>query len=76
MKTINITISELEYNKFGIKNETLPFSDFIELISRELIRQNLYRCVELSEKYSLSALTTEDIRKEIKAVRKNAKSRN
>ena len=76
MKTINITISELEYKKVGIKNENLPFSDFVELVSRELTRQNLYRCVEFSEKYGLSKLTTEEITREIKAVRKNVKSRN
>ncbi|MCX6250283.1 MAG: hypothetical protein NTX61_05980 [Bacteroidetes bacterium] len=76
MKTINITISELEYNKFGIKNENLSFSDFVELVSRELTRQSLYRCTELSEKYGLSSMTTEDVTKEVKAVRKNAKSRN
>lgn len=76
MKTINVSISELEYNKFGIKNENLSFSDFVELVSRELSRQNLYRCIELSEKYDLSSTTSEDITKEVKAVRKNAKSHN
>jgi predicted CopG family antitoxin len=74
MKTLNISISDIEYNKFGLKNDHLTFSDFIEMVSNELSRQNLKKCVELAEKYGLSQLTMDDINKEIKAVRKNAKN--
>jgi hypothetical protein len=38
MRTINISISELEFNKFGIKKDQLTFAEFVELISRELMR--------------------------------------
>jgi len=41
MKTLNITISDVEYGRFGIPNEQLNFTDFVDLISRELMRQNL-----------------------------------
>jgi len=75
MKTLNISISEIEYNKFGIKKDSLSFSDFVDLISRELSRQTLDKCIELSEKFGLSDLTMDEISKEVKAVRKNAKSR-
>ncbi len=75
MKTLNVAISEVEYNKFGIRNDTLSFSEFVELISRELTRQTLTRCVELAEKHGLSKMTMNEISKEVKAVRNNAKNR-
>jgi predicted CopG family antitoxin len=76
MRTINISISELEYNKFGIKEDNLSFSELIDIISREISRQNLRKSIQLSEKYGLSKMTLEDINKEVKAVRKNAKNNN
>lgn len=76
MKTLNISISDLEYSKFGLQNDKLAFSDFVDLVSRELTRQTLNKCVELAGKYGLSKMTMEEITKEVKAVRKNAKNRN
>lgn len=76
MKTLSVSISEIEYNKFGLKQEQLSFTDFIELVNKELMRQNLNKCVELANKYGLSEMTMEDISNEVKVVRKNAKNRN
>ena len=76
MRTLQIAISDLEFNKFGIKTENLSFSDFLEMVSKELMRQNLNKCIELAEKYGLSKMTMYEITKEVKAVRKNAKNRN
>jgi len=73
MRTLNISISDLEFNKFGINKDSLTFTEFVELISRELMRQNLNKCVELAEKYGLSLMTMEEISKEVKSVR-NAKN--
>ena len=72
MRTLNIEISDLEYEKFGIKKDQLSFSDFVDLISREIARQNLKKTVELSERYGLSKMTMEELSSEVKAVRKNA----
>lgn len=74
MRTLNISISDIEFDKFGIKKDNLTFSEFIELVSRELMRQNLNKCVELAEKYGLSSMTMDEINEEVKAVR-NAKNR-
>jgi len=74
MRTLSIAISDLEFNKFGIKTDKLSFSDFVDIVSKEIIRQNLSKSIELAEKYGLSKLTMEDITKEVKAVRKNAKN--
>ncbi len=74
MRTLNITISDIEFNKFGIRKDNLTFTELVELISRELMRQNLNKCVELAEKYGLSSMTMDEINEEVKAVR-NAKNR-
>ncbi|BAU54560.1 hypothetical protein [Mucilaginibacter gotjawali] len=76
MPTLNVSISEIEYNKFGIKNDQLTFTEFIDIVSKELSRQNLNKCVELADKYGLSKMTMEEITDEVKAVRRNAKNRN
>ncbi len=74
MRTLNISISDIEFNKFGIKRDNLTFTEFVELISRELMRQNLNKCVELAERYGLSSMTMDEINEEVKAVR-SAKNR-
>jgi predicted CopG family antitoxin len=74
MRTLSISISDNEYSRFGLKDENLSFSDFVDLVSKELTRQNLKKSVELAEKYGISAMTMEEITDEVKAVR-NAKNR-
>ena len=74
MRTLNISISDLEYNKFGLKADKLAFSEFVDIISKELSKQTLDDCIELAEKYGLSKMTMDDITEEVKAVRKNAKN--
>jgi len=69
VKSLNISISDIEFNKFGIKKESLSFSELVEIINRELIRQNLDKCLELSEKFGLSSMTMDEISQEVKAVR-------
>ena len=73
MRTLNISISDIEYSKFGIKNDKLSFTEFIEIVSKELSKQNLSKCIELASKYGLSTMTMDEITNEVKAVRQNAK---
>ena len=75
-RTLNISISDIEYNKFGLNKDNLTFTDFIELIGKELTRQNLSKCVELADKYGISNMTMDEITNVVKAVRRNAKIRN
>jgi predicted CopG family antitoxin len=73
MRTISIDLSDLEYQKLGLKADRLSFSDLVDMISRELSRQNLAKTVELAERYGLSNMTMDEISQEVKAVRnKNA----
>mgnify|MGYP001234672063 CR=1 FL=1 len=75
MRTLSVSISDIEYKKFGLTKEQISFSDFIELVSKELIRQNLNKSIELANKYGLSKMTMDEITNEVKIVRKDAKSR-
>lgn len=72
MRILNIAISDLEYEKFGFKADQISFTDFVNMVSRELSRQNLKKSVELSELYGLSNMTMDEISTEVKAVRNNA----
>jgi hypothetical protein len=76
MRTLNVSISDIEFNKFGIKNDKLNFTDFLDIVSKELTRQNLNMCIDLAERYGLSKMTMEEITNEVKSVRSNAKNRN
>ncbi|MDR2305488.1 MAG: hypothetical protein LBE10_13010 [Treponema sp.] len=72
MKMLNIAISDIEYDKFGLKSEAIAFSDFLDIVSKELIRRNLNECIELADKYGLSSMPMEEITNEVTAVRNNA----
>ncbi|MBY0433779.1 MAG: hypothetical protein K2U26_06685 [Cyclobacteriaceae bacterium] len=76
MKTLNISISDLELSKFGIKKSKIAFSELVDLVTKELSRQTHDRSIELAEKHGLSEMTMDEINKEVKAVRKHAKGRN
>ena len=73
MRTLNISISELEFNKFGLTDDTLSFSELLEIINKELIKQNLRKSVYFAEKYKLSKMTMSEITDEVKALRRDAK---
>ena len=73
MRTLSVAISDVEFNKFGLKKEKISFSDLLELVSREIAKANLNDSIDLAEKYGLSKLSMKDIRKEVNAVRKDAK---
>ncbi|GMO66273.1 MAG: hypothetical protein Ta2A_14380 [Treponemataceae bacterium] len=72
MKMLNIAISDIEYDKFGIKSDILAFSDFLDIVSKELMRQNLDESIELADRYGLSSMSMEEITNEVNAVRNNA----
>ena len=71
MRTISIDISDLEFQKFGLKADRLSFSAFVDIVSREISRQNLAKTVDLAELYGLSNMTMDEISNEVKAVRNN-----
>ncbi len=74
MKRLSVSISDLEFNKFGLKSDNLSFTELVDIVSRELSRQRLRDSIELAEKYGLSEMTMDDITNEVKQERKNAKN--
>jgi predicted CopG family antitoxin len=76
MRTLTISVSESEYEKFGLKKENISFSELLDILEREIARKNLREAVKLGKKYGFSNITMEEIDKEIKAIRANAKSDN
>ncbi|MCZ4318647.1 hypothetical protein O4H26_06570 [Aequorivita viscosa] len=73
MKSINVQISEFEFNQLGLNKETLSFSELVEIISKKIAKQTLDKSIQLANKYGLSKMTMEEIDDEIKAHR-NAKN--
>lgn len=73
MKTLNIVISEGDFDKYGFSTERLSFEELIAKINMELARQALLRAQEIAEQTGLSKMTLEEINAEIQAVR-DAKS--
>ena len=69
MKSLNVEISELEFEQYGIKKSTLPFSELVQIIRREILKQNLEKTVQLAEKHGLSSMTMDEVNEEIKAYR-------
>ena len=67
MRTLSVSISDIEYRKFGISNERLNFTEFLDIVSKELMRENLNRNIALAEKYGLSSMTMGEITNEVKA---------
>ena len=74
MRTLNIAISDVEYHKFGITHDALNFSDLVDMVSNELMRQHLDSAVNAAETCGLSSLSMDDISREVQAARAHAKS--
>ena len=50
MRTKSVSLSDIEFNKFSFKNDTVSFTDFLYIVSKEVTCQNLNKCIELAEK--------------------------
>jgi len=76
MKTLNVAISDVEYTKFGITNNVLSFSDFVDIVSKELMRENMEAAITQADICGISSMSMEDISTEVQAVRCDAKNYN
>ncbi|MBU2527269.1 MAG: hypothetical protein KKC03_11780 [Bacteroidetes bacterium] len=73
MKSVNIQISDFEFNQLGLNKSTLSFTELVEIIGKKITKQTLEKSIQLANKYGLSKMTKEEIDDEIKAYR-NAKN--
>lgn len=69
MRTVQIKVSETDFQKYNLGSEEIKFTDLVELISREYARKALLACNEIAEQVGLSKMTMDEINAEIKAVR-------
>ena len=73
MKSVNIKISDFEFNQLGLNKSTLSLSELTEIIGKKITKQTLEKSIQLANKYGLFKMTMEEIDDEIKAYR-NAKN--
>ncbi len=73
MKSLNVQISDFEYNELGFDKNTLSFSELVEIISKKITKLILEKSIQLTNKYRLSKMSRDDIDEEINANR-NAKN--
>ena len=69
MRTIQISISENDFQKYNFGSSEIKFADLVELISREYAKKALLESTEIAEQVGLSKMTMDEINAEIKAVR-------
>ena len=70
MRTIQIEVSESEYNKYNLpSDQVIKFADLVEKISLEYARKALTECHEVAARVGLSKMTSDEIDAEIQAVR-------
>ena len=73
MRTLQIKVSETDFQKYNLGSKEIKFTDLVDLISREYARKVLIECNEIAEQEGLSKMTIDEINNEIKAAR-NAKN--
>lgn len=73
MRTVQIKVSETDFQRYNLGSGEMKFTDLVELISREYTRKALLECNEIAKQVGLSKMTMDEINTEIKAVR-DAKS--
>ncbi|HQV52526.1 MAG: hypothetical protein IPI00_01040 [Flavobacteriales bacterium] len=73
MKSLNIQLSDRDFNKLGLDKTTLSFSELIEIIGKKITQRTLEKSIRLAEEYGLSKMTMEEINDEVKVYR-NAKN--
>jgi nucleoside-diphosphate-sugar epimerase len=69
MRTVQIKVSETDFQTYNFGNGDIKFTDLVEMISREFARKALLECNKIAEQVGLSEMTMEEISVEIKAVR-------
>ena len=69
MQTIQIKISNSDFQKYNLESREIKFTDLVDLISREYARKALLECNEIAKQEGLSEMTMDEINAEIKAVR-------
>jgi hypothetical protein len=73
MKSVNIQISDYEYDQLGLDKDSISFSELLEIIERKITKQTLEKSIKLATKYGLSNMSIDEINEEVNEYR-NAKN--
>jgi len=73
MRTLNINLSEQDFQKYGLGSENMSFDEFISHLKTLIAKEALEKCHLAAKHAGLHNMTLEEIDAEIEAVR-NAKS--
>lgn len=73
MQTLEIKISDADFQKYNFEGREILFSDLQDIISTEYARNALLEANHIAEEVGLSKMTLDEINAEIRAVR-NAKN--
>ncbi|MDP3915200.1 MAG: hypothetical protein Q8R96_15840 [Bacteroidota bacterium] len=60
MRTILVSISDTEFEQFGLESENLTFPELLEIISVELLKQRLKESSLLAAKFGLSRIELDE----------------
>jgi hypothetical protein len=69
MQTLQIEISDTDFQKYNFGSREIKFADLVNLLSKEFARKALLECNEIAEREGLSQMSMDEINAEIKAVR-------
>jgi hypothetical protein len=69
MRTIQIKVSELDFQKYNLGQKEIKFADIVEVIRCEYARKALIDCNEIAKQVGLDKMTLNEIDAEINAVR-------
>ncbi len=73
MKSLQIELSDFEYNQLNLSSNKLSFSELLDILTKRISGHMLEESVKLAEKYGLAKMTMDEINQDIKQHR-NAKA--
>ena len=73
MKSLQIELSDFEYNQLNLSSNKLSFSELLDILTKRISGNMLEESVKLAKKYGLAKMTMDEINQEIKQHR-NAKA--
>lgn len=69
MQTIQLKVSNADFQKYKLGRKNLKFTDLVELINTEYARKALLACNGIADEEGFSKMTIDEIDAEIRAVR-------
>jgi hypothetical protein len=69
MKTVNVQISDTEYDDFDFSKDRLSFSEVVDPVERKISMQALKSSAKIAEQYHLASMIMDEISEDVNVVR-------